>query len=106
MGVDGGKWGLIKNPLKASDKITNYEKAGDFVGTISSISGNEVIVSGKIADKVKIFDKLCAFNGEKIVILQAHFPMMTIAKCKVIHGSINDLQGGMKVYFYKRKKDD
>ena len=101
-----GKWGFIKNPLTAQEKIKNYEQAGAFVGTIHSIAGNEVIVAGKIAEKVHIFDKLCIFNGEEMVLLNAHFPMMTTAKCKVISGSIKDLKPGMKVYKYSSAKDE
>ena len=101
-----GKWGYIKNPLKAQEKIKNYETAGEFIGTIHSIEGNEVIVAGKIAEKVQIFDKLCTFNGEEMIILNAHFPMMTTAKCKVISGSIKDLKPGMKVYKYSSGKEE
>jgi len=101
-----GKWGYIKNPLTAKEIIQHYEYAGAFIGTIHSIAGNEVIVAGKIAEKVKIFDKLCTFSGEKMIILNAHFPMMTTAKCKVISGSIKDLKPGMKVYKYSSAKDE
>jgi len=101
----GGEWGFVKNPLTAKGKIENYEKAGTLIGTIFSISGNEVIVAGKIAEKVRIFDKLCTFNGEKMIVLRADFPMMTTSKCRVISGSIKDLQKGMKVYLYSRKEN-
>lgn len=100
-----GKWGFVKNPLTAKGKIENYEKAGTLIGTIFSISGNEVIVAGKIAEKVRIFDKLCTFSGEKMIVLRADFPMMTTSKCRVISGSIKDLQKGMKVYLYSRKEN-
>ncbi|HOK92282.1 MAG TPA: hypothetical protein PLN03_05615, partial [Spirochaetota bacterium] len=71
-----------------------------------SIEGNEVIVAGKIAEKVQLGDKLCVFNEEKLIILQAVFPMMTTSKCRVISGSIKDLQKGMKVYKYNKKSKE
>ncbi|HOK02637.1 MAG TPA: WG repeat-containing protein [Spirochaetota bacterium] len=86
-----GKWGYIKNPLNAKEKINSYEQAGAFIGTIYSIQGNEVIVAGKIAERVYMGDKLCAFNGENIIVLQAYFPMMTTSKYHLISGSLKDL---------------
>ncbi|HPD78827.1 MAG TPA: WG repeat-containing protein, partial [Spirochaetota bacterium] len=103
----GWKWGYIKNPLSAKEIVIHYEQAGAFVGTIYSIEGNEVIVAGNIAEKVRLFDTLCIFSGEKMVLLRAVFPMMTTSKCRVISGSIKDLQKGMKVYKYnKESKED
>jgi len=51
-------------------------------------------------------DKICVFNEEKLIILQADFPMMTTSKCRVISGSIKDLQKGMKVYLYNKKSKE
>ncbi len=101
-----GKYGYIKNPLSAKEIVIHYEQAGAFVGTIDSIQGNEVIVAGKIAEKVQLGDKICVFNEEKLIILQADFPMMTTSKCRVISGSIKDLQKGMKVYLYNKKSKE
>lgn len=98
------RWGFIKNPLSAESQSEQLEYAGMLVGTVKAIEGNEIIITGSnIGKNVMLFDKLCVFSDEEMIILSAHFPMMTVAKCKISSGDISLIKPGMKVYKYKKE---
>ncbi|MCX8122857.1 MAG: WG repeat-containing protein [Spirochaetes bacterium] len=100
-------WGFIKNPLPLAKKVNSLEKAGAYVGNVKEVKSDEILIVGKdIAERVRMFEKLCIFSGDKLILLRAHFPMMTTAKCKVISGSIKQITPGMKVYKYREKDKD
>ena len=78
---------------------------GDFIGNVSEIQGNEVSITGKnIADKAQMGTIFAVEAGKNMVYIEVTFPMMTLAKCKVIKGSIKDIKTGMKVYTKPKKK--
>jgi len=98
------RWGFIKNPLSAESQSEQLEYAGMLVGTVKAIEGNEIIITGSnIGKNVMLFDKLCVFSDDEMIILSAHFPMMTVAKCKIASGDISLIKPGMKVYKYKKE---
>lgn len=76
-----------------------------YVKTIHSIEGNEVLVAGTI-ENVYMCDMLCTLSKEKMILLNTYFPMMTVAKCKIMIGSIKHLNPGMKVYKYNSPKKE
>ncbi len=72
------------------------------IGTVSKIEGNEILVAGSnIGEKVYIMDRLCIYTEKEMILLEAHFPMLTTSKCRVVKGSIKAVKPGMKVYKYK-----
>ncbi|HPJ35195.1 MAG TPA: hypothetical protein PK358_10195 [Spirochaetota bacterium] len=78
---------------------------GSMVGQISGISGKEITVTGKnINEKVSMGKILAVDAGEKMVYIEVTFPMMTLAKCRVVKGSLKNLKQGMKVYNKPKKK--
>jgi len=96
-----GKLGYIANPLSVQNQEQSLNNAGLFIGAVKSITENDLIVGGSdIAFKVHMGDKLCLYPDDKIIVLRATFPMMTVTKCKVISGNRNDVKPGMKVYKY------
>jgi hypothetical protein len=96
--------GFYKNPLSAESQSEQLEYAGMLVGTVKAIEGNEIIITGSnIGKNVMLFDKLCVFSDEEMIILSAHFPMMTVAKCKISSGDISLIKPGMKVTNTKKK---
>lgn len=97
----GNKWGFIINPLSVQKQEQSLASAGLYIGDIKSVSKTELMVGGKdIAVRVVMGDKLCLYSADKLIILRAVFPMMTLAKCEVISGNRNGVKPGMKVYKY------
>ena len=96
-----GKWGFIKNPLVVS------QQHGQFIGEIKSVNRNEIIVGGKdLASRIYLGDKLVLYSGNNIIILRSSFPMQTVTKCDLISGKREEVKSGMKVYKYKRNKEE
>jgi len=78
---------------------------GDFIGNVSDVKGNEITITGKnIAEKAQMGAIFAVEAGKKMVYIEVTFPMMTLAKCKVIKGSAKDVKTGMKVYTKPKKK--
>jgi hypothetical protein len=78
---------------------------GDLIGKIDKIQGNEIIISGeKMAEKVTMGKILAVATENDMVYIEVTFPMMTVAKCKIVKGSMANLKPGLKVYT-KGKKD-
>lgn len=78
---------------------------GDLIGSVSEVKGNEVTITGKnIAEKAQMGTIFAVEAGKNMVYIEVTFPMMTLAKCKVIKGSIKDVNTGMKVYTKPKKK--
>jgi len=105
--IGGYNFGLKKEELSQAEVESKkrYDIGENYVGNIQSISSNEVIVSGNnISEKVKMGDSLCLYSpDDKIILLEATFPMMTVVKCKVVSGKISDIQKGLKVYKYYKQ---
>jgi hypothetical protein len=70
--------------IKKSEKKKKKYKV---VGKIYKLDMNkDVIVAGKIGGKINMGDKLFIEINNKKVYMKVYFPMMTIAKCKLIRG--------------------
>lgn len=90
---------VLEKKKPVEEKRTDQDGTGTYIGEVESVTNGEVIVRGtKISDKVKMGDKLVVISGDKKIVLNVTFPMMTAVKCKVSTGSIRDIKPGDKVY--------
>lgn len=91
--------------LLPEGKKTAAKVYGDFIGNVSEVKGNEVTIAGKnISEKAAMGKVLAVETDKDMVFLEVTFPMMTVAKCRVIKGSAKDVKTGMKVYNKPKKK--
>lgn len=83
-------------PDSKKDAVKQF---GTLAGKIKEINGNEITVTGKNISEQAPMGKILAVDAEgKMVYIEVTFPMMTLAKCKVVKGSIRDLKPGMNAY--------
>jgi len=80
---------------------------GKLTGKIGSIDTGkkEIIINIESGRNVKMGEKLYVRIDDKVVIMEATFPMLTTAKCKLVKGSteyFKQLEKGIRVYKYDK----
>jgi hypothetical protein len=97
--------GLYQKSFNQTIDQKNYEIADLLIGTFKSLEGKTLAVALKGVNKhMNLGQKLCLYSGEKMIIMRASFPMMTVTKCDVVSGSVKDITIGTKVYVYREEK--
>jgi len=103
---EDGKYKYIKHPF-AVEKIKETVIAfGKFVGKVKEVKNNEIYITGKdIGTNVTIGTVMMIDSGkDKITYIRSLFPMLTMAKCKIITGSIKDVKPGSNVYITPKQQ--
>lgn len=81
--------------------ISTYSLDGDKVGKIGEINkttGEIIVTSSKVSEKIPMGTRLYVKSGNRVIVLEAVYPMQTVARCRVVSGSISSLKAGMDVY--------
>jgi len=103
---ENGKYRYIKHPF-AVEKIKETVVAfGKFVGKVKEVKNNEIFITGKdIGTNVTIGTVMMIDSGkDKITYIRSIFPMLTMAKCKIVTGSMKDVKPGSNVYITPKQQ--
>lgn len=94
--------GFIKNPLTGEEQQRILSRAGLFIGSVVSAKNGELVLNGSNASRVKVYDRICLFSGDEIVIIRITGVMNGFARFEMVAGEAGDVKPGRKVYKYIR----
>ncbi len=93
------RYGYIKKPVKDPDNEDEIGTFGSQIATVSSIKGGEIIIAGhNLSEKIFMGAWYIIDTGSEKIFIEATFPMMTTAKCRIADGDLKNIKPGMKVY--------
>ena len=103
---EDGKYRYIKHPFAVQKIKETVVAFGKFVGKVKEVKNNEIFITGKdIGTNVTIGTVMMIDSGkDKITYIRSTFPMLTMAKCKIVTGSIKDVKPGSNVYITPKQQ--